>query len=171
MEQRALDRLDELIENGKTILESATRHGAETRIAFVTREPYRTPVSHSVDIQISSKWRTSCLNFLETQFGNDSRYYHSFQGASKQLSYGPVRLALVVLEAVKEDLHVRLVPRSIDTRGTLEDWAGSQHLSLGLLFTDIVKSTEIGRKRGDKKWINDLFKHFTKGREIASQFD
>lgn len=54
---------------------------------------------------------------------------------------------------------------------TLEEWAGSQHVILGLVFTDIVKSTEIGKKRGDAKWIDDLFTHFTKGREIASRFD
>jgi class 3 adenylate cyclase len=54
---------------------------------------------------------------------------------------------------------------------TLEGWAGSQHVILGLVFTDIVKSTEIGKKRGDAKWIDDLFAHFTKVREIASRFD
>jgi class 3 adenylate cyclase len=58
-----------------------------------------------------------------------------------------------------------------DGQQTLEDWAGSQHLSLALVFTDIVKSTEIGIKRGDDKWINDLFEHFSMGREIASCFN
>ena len=54
---------------------------------------------------------------------------------------------------------------------TLEGWAGSQYLSLGLVFTDIVASTEIGIKLGDKHWIEQLFRHFAKGREIASRFD
>ncbi|MEK6333971.1 MAG: adenylate/guanylate cyclase domain-containing protein [Acidobacteriota bacterium] len=54
---------------------------------------------------------------------------------------------------------------------TLEEWAGSQHVSLGLVFTDIVKSTEIGLKRGDATWIDDLFAHFTIGREIAARFE
>ncbi len=31
----------------------------------------------------------------------------------------------------------------------LEEWAGSRHLSLTLLFTDIVKSTSIGVRLGD----------------------
>jgi len=171
MEQRALDRLNELIETGGSILNSATRHGGQTRVAFVSREPYRTAVTYSIDIQIGSKWRTSCLNFLETQFGIDSRYYESYQGSIRQLSYGHVRKALGVLEAVKEDQQVRLAPHSIDAMRTLEEWAGSQHLSLGLVFTDIVASTEIGKKRGDDKWIDDLFAHFTLGREIASCFD
>jgi|SRR5882672_1297562 len=54
---------------------------------------------------------------------------------------------------------------------TLEEWAGSQHLILGLVFTDIVSSTEIGIKRGDAKWIDDLFAHFSMGRQIAACFD
>ena len=54
---------------------------------------------------------------------------------------------------------------------TLEDWAGSRHVSLGLVFTDIVASTEIGLNRGDAKWIDDLFAHFTIGRKIASRYD
>ena len=55
--------------------------------------------------------------------------------------------------------------------GTLEKWAGSQHLGLTLVFTDIVDSTLIGVKLGDDKWINDLFVHFSRAREIASGYD
>jgi class 3 adenylate cyclase len=58
-----------------------------------------------------------------------------------------------------------------DNNLTLEEWAGSQHLSLGLVFTDIVASTEIGIKRGDEKWIEDLFAHFSTGRKLAWLFD
>jgi class 3 adenylate cyclase len=58
-----------------------------------------------------------------------------------------------------------------ESQQSLEEWAGSQHLSLALLFTDIVKSTEIGIKRGDDKWIKDLFTHFSMGRNIASGFN
>lgn len=54
---------------------------------------------------------------------------------------------------------------------TLEDWAGSQHLELTLLFTDIVASTDIGVRLGDRRWIEDLFTHFSHAREIASSFD
>jgi len=53
----------------------------------------------------------------------------------------------------------------------LEEWAGSPRLSLALVFTDIVMSTKIGKRLGDHKWIDDLFKHFSKGREIASRYD
>lgn len=54
---------------------------------------------------------------------------------------------------------------------TLEDWAGSQHLNLALVFTDIVDSTTIGIKLGDYEWIEALFKHFSIARQIAEQFD
>jgi class 3 adenylate cyclase len=54
---------------------------------------------------------------------------------------------------------------------TLEKWAGSQNLNLTLVFTDIVDSTTIGRKLGDRRWIEDLFRHFSRARELASQYD
>jgi len=54
---------------------------------------------------------------------------------------------------------------------TLEEWAGAPHLSLTLLFTDIVDSTKIGIKLGDDTWIENLFVHFSCGRDISSQFD
>ena len=50
---------------------------------------------------------------------------------------------------------------------TLEEWAGSKHLSLALVFTDIVDSTKIGVKLGDNDWIDDLFSHFSQARQIA----
>jgi len=49
---------------------------------------------------------------------------------------------------------------SYDNTVTLEEWAGAKHVTLTLLFTDIVKSTSIGVTLGDGKWIEDLFVHF-----------
>lgn len=54
---------------------------------------------------------------------------------------------------------------------TLEEWAGSRHLSLTLLFTDIVKSTSIGATLGDGQWIKDLFVHFNQARGLAIRLD
>ena len=54
---------------------------------------------------------------------------------------------------------------------TLEEWAGYQHLSLTLVFTDIVESTRIGSALGDAKWIDDLFKHFSQARSLAAPYD
>ena len=58
-----------------------------------------------------------------------------------------------------------------DVRPTLEEWAGSQSLNLTLVFTDIVDSTVIGRKLGDRRWIEDLFAHFSLARSLASHYD
>jgi class 3 adenylate cyclase len=58
-----------------------------------------------------------------------------------------------------------------ETEQTLEKWAGSKHLGLTLVFTDIVASTRIGKQLGDTKWIESVFKHFTKARELAAKFD
>lgn len=54
---------------------------------------------------------------------------------------------------------------------TLEDWAGAQNLNLTLLFTDIVKSTSIGVKLKDRTWIENLFVHFSRARQLTSHFD
>jgi class 3 adenylate cyclase len=88
-----------------------------------------------------------------------------------QLVYERMKVALGILIAVKEDHQEEKRMPQIEQPKTLEEWAGSQHLSLGLVFTDIVESTAIGRKRGDDKWIDDLFLHFSLGRDIAGCFD
>src|SRR6202022_1338020 len=54
---------------------------------------------------------------------------------------------------------------------TLEDWAGSQDLNLTLVFTDIVDSTLIGRKLGDRRWIEELFIHFSQARSLTDFVD
>jgi hypothetical protein len=58
-----------------------------------------------------------------------------------------------------------------DTYITLEEWAGAKYLNLTLVFTDIVESTRIGVEIGDHEWIKDLLIHFSRAREVASQFD
>ena len=58
-----------------------------------------------------------------------------------------------------------------DAPMTLEEWPGSQNLNLTLVFTDIVDSTMIGLKLGDRRWIDELFKHFSHARRLASSFD
>ncbi|MDX6500608.1 MAG: hypothetical protein QOG23_3868 [Blastocatellia bacterium] len=54
---------------------------------------------------------------------------------------------------------------------TLEEWAGSKHLILTLVFTDIVGSTEIGNSLGDTNWIKDLFVHFKRARSLAASYN
>lgn len=54
---------------------------------------------------------------------------------------------------------------------TLEGWAGSENLNLTLVFTDIVDSTLIGKKLGDRRWIEDLFVHFSQARSLTAFAD
>jgi class 3 adenylate cyclase len=54
---------------------------------------------------------------------------------------------------------------------SLEAWAGSENLNLTLVFTGIVKSTLIGKKLGDRKWIEDLFVHFSQARSLTNFVD
>ncbi len=54
---------------------------------------------------------------------------------------------------------------------TLEAWAGSQNLNLTLVFTDIVDSTLIGKRLGDRRWIEDLFIHFSQARTLTDFAD
>ena len=58
-----------------------------------------------------------------------------------------------------------------EVRTTLEEWEGHRHLSLTVVFTDIVKSTQIGSALGDTKWIDDLSKHFAQARSLAASYD
>jgi hypothetical protein len=54
-------------------------------------------------------------------------------------------------------------------RATLQEWAGAGPTSmttLALVFTDIVGSTDLAVKIGDKKWIEILMKHFRQARLI-----
>jgi class 3 adenylate cyclase len=44
---------------------------------------------------------------------------------------------------------------------------GSESLKLTLVFTDIVDSTSIGKKLGDRRWIEDLFVHFSQARSLT----
>src|SRR5205085_6267583 len=49
--------------------------------------------------------------------------------------------------------------------------AGAEHLTLTLLFTDIIESTAIGIRLGDNTWIEDLFEHFSRARFYAGWDD
>lgn len=104
MNAQTLARLESLIDGGRDILDSATIRGGQLRTAFVTGNDYRTPLSYHVDTQAASKWRISCLHFLEMLFGLEDRYYKSFDKLVSNLSHEGVKRALGVLEALKDDL-------------------------------------------------------------------
>ncbi len=54
---------------------------------------------------------------------------------------------------------------------TLEEWAGATYLNLTSVFTDIVDSTRIGVELGDRRWIGNLFTHFSRARQVACEHD
>ena len=65
-----------------------------------------------------------------------------------QLIYERVRMALGILKAIKDDHQVeRVMPPVSKNPKTLEEWAGSQHLSLGLVFTDNRNWNEAWRRK------------------------
>lgn len=49
---------------------------------------------------------------------------------------------------------------------TLQEWAGAgvSKMTIALVFTDIVGSTELLRKLGDDRWIEMLMEHFYRAR-------
>ena len=57
---------------------------------------------------------------------------------------------------------------------TLQEWAGAGPTSmttLALVFTDVVGSTDLAVKSGDKKWIEILMRHFRQARRIKDLCD
>lgn len=58
------------------------------------------------------------------------------------------------------------------TRTTLADWLGVQPgepTQVTILFTDIVGSTKLSNKIGDKNWIERLLRHFTQGLKLVAE--
>jgi hypothetical protein len=93
-DQKILERLDQLIEMGQSVL--ATR-----------REPPSNFIGFdsSVDSEAAYQWFTSAQNLLARVFGTESEHYKNFtlQG-EKSLTYSPVVRAQGVLKAAKDDL-------------------------------------------------------------------
>lgn len=54
---------------------------------------------------------------------------------------------------------------------TLAEWAGVPMPQVALVFTDIVESTALLNKLGDKRWIEVLIEHLRQARGILKKFD
>jgi class 3 adenylate cyclase len=74
--------------------------------------------------------------------------------------YDPLLIPLEKVSMIPEEV-LKLQPHS------LEEWAKSHHTALAMVFTDVVLSTRIAQKRGDRKWLGDVGDHFTKGRKLC----
>src|SRR5947209_20257963 len=59
-------------------------------------------------------------------------------------------------------------------RRTLAEWLGakpSEPTQVTILFTDIVGSTKLSNKMGDKNWIERLLQHFKQGLKLVAEHD
>jgi class 3 adenylate cyclase len=55
---------------------------------------------------------------------------------------------------------------------TLQEWAGKlDRLTVALVFTDIIDSTNLGNQVGDEQWIKVLLKHFKRARGLLFWYD
>lgn len=65
------------------------------------------------------------------------------------------------------------ITRKKASNKSLQKWAGSKarKITLALVFTDIVKSTALGKKMGNEAWAEVLIKHSQKARSLLCQYD
>lgn len=53
----------------------------------------------------------------------------------------------------------------------LKEWAGTPTPQIALVFTDIVESTALLNRMGDKKWIEVLIAHLDRARGVLKNYD
>jgi hypothetical protein len=95
MNQRNLDRLDELVELGKRVKQ--TSYSPESIAGTFVNE------------ELANKCGTSSLNLLGNLFGNDSDYYKQFNNLFPKFLYlHAILKALGILEAARDDYKAEL---------------------------------------------------------------
>ena len=95
LDQRILDRLQELIQFGEIIKQTkySRSHGGMVVIGDA-----------GINSELAHQWGTNCLNLLSRVFGSDSVHYRNFEAQfSKFHNYSPVARALGILRAAKDD--------------------------------------------------------------------
>ena len=95
IDKKIIDRLEELTKLGEQVVATnfSRSGGGVTYIG-----------DRGVDSQLSSQWGTSCLNILSRVFGKDSDHYKKFDDLFHKFhDYSPVRKALGILKAAKDD--------------------------------------------------------------------
>lgn len=106
-DEEILIRLTELISEGDKILMSAETIAVNQggRRNFATRQytPPKTKYRKVIDKDLAIKWKTSCLHFLEIEFGN-GHHLQNFSEVTKSLNFETVRSGLGVLSSAKESL-------------------------------------------------------------------
>ncbi len=113
-DEEILIRLDELISDGDKILMSANTINIPQvgGVSFVRREynPPKTKQRKEIDNNLAIKWKTSCLHFLEGEFGN-GHHLHNFSQVTKNLNFETVRSGLGVLSSAKENFEKDYYPK------------------------------------------------------------
>ncbi|HEX7314580.1 MAG TPA: adenylate/guanylate cyclase domain-containing protein [Pyrinomonadaceae bacterium] len=58
-----------------------------------------------------------------------------------------------------------------DAQRTLAEWAGASTPQVALIFTDMVDSTALLNRIGDKRWVEVLVRHLNHARSILKNYD
>ena len=111
IEQKILNRLDELIEKGDIVLKTyKSGSGSSGGASWVGRS--------TVNSQISYQWGTSCLNIIAKIFGNEGEHYKLFKKVSNDLKhYNSALKAQGILKSAKDDFENGYL---FDTRTLIE---------------------------------------------------
>jgi hypothetical protein len=109
LDQRVLDRLQELIQFGERVKQ--TKH-------VRTYGGLQVAGDVGVNSELAHQWGTSCLSLLGRVFGLESAHYKQFEAQfPKFYLHGPVARALGTLRAAKEDYEQGFL---FDTRTLIE---------------------------------------------------
>ena len=92
LDQRIVDRLDELILLGNRVLETKWPPPDEVLA-----------IDCGVNARLAAQWCTSCRSILRRTFGEDSSHLRDFNTFVSQISYTPIECAMGVLLAAKDD--------------------------------------------------------------------
>ena len=96
IDEKILDRFNQLIEfEEHEVMKTRMRGGG--------KDMYNPPYDE-VNEEVANQWGISCLHILKTVFGKDSDHYTKFDTAYLKFpDYGPIKRALGILKAAKDD--------------------------------------------------------------------
>jgi hypothetical protein len=95
IDQKIIDRLDELIKKGEEVIKTNYSRSGGGIVYFGDR---------GINSEMSHQWGMSCLNILERVFGKESAHYQKFNGLYSQFEdYTPVLNVMGILKAAKDD--------------------------------------------------------------------
>ena len=90
VDQRILERLDELIAMGERVKSTCQRSSSSL-------------LYYTLDYELAYQWVTSCLSLLRRVFGTDSDHYIQFEKQLPDLGPQIINIASGILKAAKDD--------------------------------------------------------------------